>query len=110
MHRSANHAVPVLSYHEGAQPDPTGDTTDDDAPEVSVPRPRTESPGTGPPGPQRAVQGQRHTSRARPARDDTGHVPTPKEWAAEQVQHAPVRSAAWARSVAAIYGLDIQDK
>lgn len=41
--------------------------------------------------------------QARPGR---AGVPTPEEWAREQLKNAPPRSAAWARAVAAIYGLD----
>lgn len=35
-------------------------------------------------------------------------VPSPEEWAREQLRNAPPRSRKWARSVAAIYGLDIR--
>jgi hypothetical protein len=34
-------------------------------------------------------------------------IPTPEEWAQEQLKNAPVRSEAWARRVAAIYCLEI---
>jgi hypothetical protein len=34
-------------------------------------------------------------------------VPTPEEWAREQLKNAPERSLQWAREVARIYGLDI---
>lgn len=34
-------------------------------------------------------------------------IPTPEEWAREQLRNAPARSELWARQVAAIYGLDI---
>jgi hypothetical protein len=37
-------------------------------------------------------------------------VPTPEQWAREQLKNAPQRSQKWARKVAAIYGLDIAEK
>ncbi|MFC5099956.1 hypothetical protein [Kibdelosporangium philippinense] len=37
-------------------------------------------------------------------------APTPEEWAQEQLKNAPQRSPAWARSVAAIYGLEVPKK
>jgi hypothetical protein len=33
-------------------------------------------------------------------------MPTPEEWAAEQLENAPARSPEWAQRVARIYGLD----
>ena len=58
--------------------------------------------------------GPRHSQPSQSASDSAKRrarkMPTPKEWAAEQVKHAPTRSAAWVRSVEAIYGLDIRDK
>jgi hypothetical protein len=39
-----------------------------------------------------------------------GIVPTPEQWAQEQLKNAPTRSHAWARAVAAIYGLDVQQE
>jgi hypothetical protein len=36
-------------------------------------------------------------------------IPTPKEWAEEQLKNAPQRSEKWARRVALIYCLDIGD-
>jgi hypothetical protein len=40
---------------------------------------------------------------------DTG-IPTPEQWAHEQLKNAPNRSQKWAREVAAIYGLHIAEK
>jgi hypothetical protein len=37
-------------------------------------------------------------------------VPTPEQWAQEQLKNAPTRSHAWARAVAAIYGLDVREE
>jgi hypothetical protein len=34
-------------------------------------------------------------------------IPTPEEWAQEQLKNAPPRSEEWARRVAQIYCLDI---
>lgn len=36
-------------------------------------------------------------------------IPTPEEWAKEQLKSAPARSKEWARRVAQIYSLDIGD-
>jgi hypothetical protein len=36
-------------------------------------------------------------------------IPTPEEWAEEQLKNAPLRSEEWARRVARIYCLDIGD-
>jgi hypothetical protein len=36
-------------------------------------------------------------------------VPTPEEWAEEQLKNAPPRSEEWARKVARIYRLDIEN-
>ena len=36
-------------------------------------------------------------------------MPTPEEWAQEQLKNAPPRSEEWARRVARIYCLDIGD-
>jgi hypothetical protein len=36
-------------------------------------------------------------------------IPTPEEWAAEQLKNAPPRSEEWTRRVARIYRLDIGD-
>ena len=36
-------------------------------------------------------------------------MPTPEEWAEEQLKNAPPRSEEWARKVARIYCLDIDD-
>jgi hypothetical protein len=36
-------------------------------------------------------------------------MPTPEEWAEQQLKNAPPRSEEWAKAVALIYGLDIGD-
>ena len=36
-------------------------------------------------------------------------IPTPEEWAEEQLKNAPPRSDEWAKRVARIYCLDISD-
>jgi len=37
-------------------------------------------------------------------------IPTPEEWAEQQLKNAPQRSEEWARKVARIYCLDIGDE
>jgi hypothetical protein len=37
-------------------------------------------------------------------------VPTPDEWAEQQLKNAPQRSDEWAKEVAAIYCLEIADE
>jgi hypothetical protein len=39
-----------------------------------------------------------------------GTVPTPEQWAQQQLKSAPTRSRAWAQAVAAIYGLDVREE
>lgn len=62
------------------------------------------------------VERERRKNRGRRrARRDSGNgvqpgAPTPQEWAREQVKNAPTRSAEWARAVARIYGLDVEEK
>jgi hypothetical protein len=34
-------------------------------------------------------------------------IPTPEEWAGEQLKNAPTRSTEWVRRVAQIYGLEV---
>jgi hypothetical protein len=34
-------------------------------------------------------------------------IPTPEEWAEEQLKNAPIRSTEWAKRVAQIYGLEV---
>lgn len=36
-------------------------------------------------------------------------MPTPEEWAQQQLKNAPPRSEEWAKRVARIYSLDIGD-
>ncbi|WP_162788481.1 hypothetical protein [Amycolatopsis albispora] len=86
-----------------------------------IPRPRRHGAGNRP-----AQAGKRGTDRPRGARpprlervtpvvpeprpaesDPTRSIPTPQEWAEEQLAQAPQRSQEWARDVASIYGLEI---
>lgn len=95
-----------------------GDTEDTSAtPTVRVPHPRRGDgrDGTGERS-QTSVQrtkGRRRsahsasTGAGAQARSGAIPVPTPEEWAQEQLKNAPPRSQAWAREVAAIYGLEI---
>jgi hypothetical protein len=51
---------------------------------------------------------QRDRNSSRPDRRcSRTRIPTPEEWAKEQVKNAPPRSREWARRVARIYCLDI---
>ena len=40
---------------------------------------------------------------------NTESVPTPQEWAEQQLKNAPHRSPEWAKAVATIYGLDTRE-
>ncbi|GAA1720582.1 hypothetical protein [Fodinicola feengrottensis] len=59
-----------------------------------IPRPRN-------PIPRRANKSQAATPRK--------PIPSPEEWAREQVKNAPPRSLEWARGVARIYGLTLDN-
>jgi len=112
-YRSAEHE-PSTPADDPSGPDtaPDADGTDDTAGTDRVPRPRQSTSAT------RAEMAVRRTKRHRKG-DGTGRVPgncradlavtvpTPEQWAQEQLKHAPQRSRAWARAVAAIYGLEI---
>lgn len=50
------------------------------------------------------------TSKAGAASARRGLIPTPEQWAQQQLEHAPQRSRAWAGKVASIYGLDVPDE
>lgn len=63
---------------------------------VSVPTPRKKSTGRS----TRRHDKSPHTKVAADA-------PTPEEWALQQLENAPQRSAEWVRKVATIYGLDV---
>jgi hypothetical protein len=61
--------------------------------------------------PPRAGGGEATTTK-RGKKAKTGEkviMPTPEEWAEEQLRNAPPRSEEWARKVARIYCLDIDD-
>lgn len=61
--------------------------------------------------PPRARGGEATTTK-RGKKAKTGEkviMPTPEEWAEEQLRNAPPRSEEWARKVARIYCLDIDD-
>jgi hypothetical protein len=67
-----------------------------------IPHPRKDTPARrSRPGARRVE----HRATGIPA----GIVPTPEQWAQEQLKNAPTRSRAWARAVAAIYGLDARE-
>lgn len=106
-HRSADNASPA----------PTDTTDPSDAAEASntnrVRHPRQGTPTRrSQPGTLRATRTRvsNHTRASEMATADlTGTVPTPEQWAQQQLKHAPQRSRAWARSVATIYGLELPD-
>ncbi|MCA1701788.1 MAG: hypothetical protein LC808_00360 [Actinobacteria bacterium] len=68
-------------------------------------RPRRAPAGERPP---RRTRGQPATRKANRHHDPA--IPTPEQWAREQLKNAPDRSRRWAREVAAIYGLDIAEE
>jgi hypothetical protein len=68
-----------------------------------LPHPRKETPA------RRSRPGARRVER-RTMGIPAGSVPTPEQWAQEQLKNAPTRSHAWARAVAAIYGLDVREE
>jgi hypothetical protein len=56
------------------------------------------------------ARGGEATTTKRQKKSKTGEkviIPTPQEWAEEQLKNAPPRSEEWARRVARIYCLDI---
>ena len=68
-------------------------------------------PDGTPDRPSRARGGEATTTK-RVKKANTGEkviVPTPEEWAEEQLKKAPPRSEEWARKVARIYCLDIDN-
>ncbi len=58
------------------------------------------------------ARGGEATTTKRQKKAKTGEkviIPTPEEWAEQQLKNAPPRSEEWARRVARIYCLDIGD-
>lgn len=108
-HGSADHAP--------ATPTDTDDTTDTADPtddnRVSKPQPGTSGRRSQSRARTTARRraGDRATREATPGIGDlSGPMPTPEQWAQQQLTHAPPRSRAWARSVAALYGLELPNK
>jgi hypothetical protein len=59
------------------------------------------------------ARGGEATTTKREKKEKTGRkviIPTPEEWAEQQLKNAPPRSEEWARKVARIYCLDIGDE
>jgi hypothetical protein len=119
-HRSANHAHPATPPADtatGPDANPTDDSTDPAGTTESSDTDPASQPGPGAPARRsRRVAGRaarRVTDRrgAEPSETARGAVaaavPTPEQWAHEQLKHAPARSRAWGRKVAAIYGYDV---
>jgi len=112
-YRSVDHVPPIPTDDPpGPNTAPDADGTNDTADTDRVPRPRQSTSAT------RAQMAVRRTNRRRKGDDDgrlpanvaadlADAVPTPEQWAQEQLKHAPQRSQAWAQAVAAIYGLEI---
>lgn len=94
-----------------------GDQSDADRPRrtrqrAAVGRPEGAVDGSIPSRPNRATGAGSRRVRAAASRQGGRAVPqcpipTPEEWAQEQLKHAPERSRAWAVKVAAIYGLEL---
>jgi hypothetical protein len=94
----------------------------DPPPQHRISRPPTTHPATRPRHHRWRPRGYRTPGRARRSRPDArrierrttgtlaGTVPAPEQWAQEQLKNAPTRSRAWARAVAAIYGLDVREE
>ena len=106
-----HHDHPDRDQHSSASVDvSTSDSpgADVDPPDSrTVPEPRT---------PQRRARGS-HVGAPRgqaphPSRQQAQQLSLPgmDEWVQEQLTHAPPRSRAWARRVAAIYGLELPDE
>ena len=55
------------------------------------------------------VRPQRRNAQKKAKTGEKVIIPTPEEWAEEQLKNAPPRSEEWARRVARIYCLDIGD-
>jgi hypothetical protein len=101
--RNADHAPPIATQpvtETTDAPSETAETRPADA--DRIPHHRQGTPARRPqPGARRL---QRRTTGG------LGTVPTAEQWAQEQLKNAPLRSHAWARAVAAIYGLDVQEE
>jgi hypothetical protein len=124
-HRNAEDGRPT---HHDREPTETANGDRADSPDggdrSDTDRPRRTRPGTAvrraeragddspPPPPNRETDAASRRIRAaagRPRRRTVPQrpIPTPEEWAQEQLKHAPERSRAWAAKVAAIYGLEL---
>jgi hypothetical protein len=58
------------------------------------------------------TEGGEAATKTRVKKEKSGEkviIPTPEEWAEEQLKNAPPRSEEWAKRVARIYCLDIGD-
>ena len=58
----------------------------------------------GEPTPDDATPNQNHVKENE---DEQVRIPTPREWAQQQLANAPERTPEWARSVAAVYGFTL---
>lgn len=102
--RSADHALPTPTAPDIEATNSTGDTaTTPPAEAEGVPHPRQGTPA-------RRSQPDARRVKRRTTGTMAGTVPTPEQWAQEQLKNAPTRSRAWARAVAAIYGLDVREE
>jgi hypothetical protein len=73
---------------------------------------RARSAPAGTPQPALRAKGGEATTTKRgrkPKSREKVIIPTPEEWAEEQLKNAPPRSEEWAKRVARIYCLDIDD-
>jgi hypothetical protein len=105
------------SHGDRADSPDGGDRSDTDRPRrrrqsTAVGRAERAGDGSTPPAPHHpTVAPSRRvtdaTSRTRRRSTPPRPIPTPEEWAQEQLKHAPERSREWAAKVAAIYGLEL---
>jgi hypothetical protein len=109
-------ATPAADRDRADSPD-GGDQSDTDPPRrtrqgTAVGRPERPVDDSTPSPPNRETDAASRSVRAAASRTRRRTVPqrpipTPEEWAQEQLKHAPERSREWAAKVAAIYGLEL---
>ena len=99
--RNADHAPATATPPDSDTSDAPSETDQTQPADDRVPHPRQGTPT------QRSRPPARRQQRTT---GDLGTVPTAEQWAHEQLKNAPLRSPAWARAVAAIYGLDVHQE
>jgi hypothetical protein len=71
---------------------------------------RSARPRRAPTGKQPPRRTPRKPAKRKENQNPKSAIPTPEQWAREQLKNAPDRSREWAREVAAIYRLDIAEE